>query len=89
MKKEDEKNPAADLVKEFFKKNPEARKLITPQPDGYLFSQGLRDVLSGFGDMDVRECVKSHAFLKALCKHAGMSDEKFDEILNGSDDAVD
>lgn len=89
MKKKDEKNPAADVVKEFFNQNPEARKLITPQPDGHLFSKGLRDALSSFGDMDVRDAVKSPAFLKALCNHAGMSDEKFDEILNGSDDAVD
>ena len=53
------------------------------EKEEFLFSKELRDALQPFAKMDVRECVKSVDFMKALCKHAGMSDDKFDEILNG------
>ena len=51
-----------------------------------FFSKGLRDALSPFGKMDVRDCMRSPDFLRALCKHAGMPDEEFDEIIQGEDD---
>lgn len=69
-------------MKEFFKKNPDAMDSINPQEDGSLFSQELKDALSPFKKMNVKDCVQSVDFWKALCKHAGMSDEKFEEILN-------
>ena len=76
------KNTAAKLVSKFFQENPEAMELLDIQPDGSLFSPEMKEALSPFKDMDVRECVKSVDFMKALCKHAGMSDEQFNEILN-------
>ncbi len=48
----------------------------------YLFSKELRDKLQPFSQMDVRDCLANEDFLRTLCKHAGMSDERFNEILN-------
>lgn len=76
------KKNAKHFAKKFFKENPEARTLIEPQPDGSLFSPELKSALAEFKDMDVRECVSSVDFMRALCRHAGMSDERFEEILN-------
>lgn len=49
----------------------------------YLFSKELRDVLKPFEKMDIRDCIKSAAFCRTLGKHAGMTDEQLDSILNG------
>lgn len=49
----------------------------------YLFSKDLRDALKPFEKMDVKDCIKSAAFCRALGKHAGMSDEQLDRVLNG------
>jgi hypothetical protein len=43
----------------------------------------LIDAMVPFGNMDVRDCINSKEWWKALCDYAGMSDEKFNEILNG------
>lgn len=56
------------------------------EEEKYLFSKELRDAMQPFSKMDARECIKSVDFMKALCKHAGMSDEVFDEILNKGKD---
>lgn len=69
------------LVSGFFQENPEALHLLEPQEDGHIFSKSLRETLEPFSKMDVRDCIKSADFMKALCKHAGMSDEEFQEIL--------
>lgn len=45
--------------------------------DKHLFSKELRDALSSFGKMDVKDALRSPEFLKALCDHAGMSEEEF------------
>jgi hypothetical protein len=50
--------------------------------DKYLFPKELRDTLKPFGHMTAKECIESVDFMKTLCLHAGMSEEKFNEILN-------
>lgn len=76
------KNPAADPIKKFFKENPEAQKLLNPTNDGFVFSKEIRDLLAPFGNMDVREVVKSVEFMKTLSRYAGMSEDQIEEILN-------
>lgn len=83
-KKSDDINPASEMVKDFFKENPEALGLLQPQEDGHLFSKGLRDALEPFKEMNAGDCIRSPDFMKALCKHAGMTDEQFEDILNNA-----
>jgi len=45
-----------------------------------LFSKELVDTLEPFGNMSCEEALESEDFMRALCRHGGMSDEKFDEI---------
>ncbi len=40
--------------------------------DTFLFSKDLREKMSKFGNMDVREALKSPAFFDELLDHAGM-----------------
>lgn len=77
------KKYAAEFVKQFFEENPEAQDLLQPQEDGYLFSKDLRDAMEPFKDMDVNECLESKDWFKALFKHAGISEEEFENILSG------
>ena len=55
--------------------------LLTLQPEGYLFSEDLRNALEPFAKMDIRECLRSLDFLKTVCKHAGISGEEFNELI--------
>jgi len=49
-----------------------------------LFSKALSDTLEPFGSMSCAEALESEYFMRTLCRHGGMSDEKFDEILDES-----
>lgn len=74
-----------DFIGDFFKENPEALEIakeLPPNEDGLLFSKELREAMKPFEKMDVRDCIRSKDFMKALCNHAGMSDEEFNNILN-------
>ncbi len=58
------------------------KKKKDSEKDDFIFSPELRKELSGFGDMDVKDCLRSEDFMRTLCKFGGMSDEEFDKILN-------
>ncbi len=78
-----------DIIQQFFKENPEALKMaksLPPNEDGMLFSKDLRDALKPFEEMTAKEAVGSMDFMKALCKHAGMDDKTFNEILEGENE---
>jgi len=46
-----------------------------------LFSKALSDTLEPFGSMSCAQALESEDFMRALCRHGGMSDEKFNEIV--------
>ena len=76
------KNPAIEPIKKFFKQNPHAEKLLNSSGDGFVFSKEIRELLAPFGNMDLREVVQSVEFMKTLSRHAGMSEEQIEDILN-------
>ncbi len=50
------------------------------QEEKFLFSEKLRNTMAPFKDMSCAEALQSESFMRALCKHGGMADEKFEEI---------
>lgn len=78
-------NKAARLYVEARKQNPELFEEIEndakKRNDGFIFSPELRKALKPFGKMDIRESFSSPDFLKALAKHAGMTDSEFENIM--------
>ena len=59
---------------------------IKDNKGNYLFSKELRDAMAPFADMPANEAIRNPDVLKALMKHAGISDEKMDELLGGEDE---
>jgi len=80
------KDPFIDHLGKVFDENYEGLKQAieileeNPNEDGMLFSKGFRDKMEKFGDLPIEDALRNRDFWKNLCEHAGMSEEKFNEI---------
>jgi hypothetical protein len=81
---DDLNNYFQDIMPHFEILYEEFNKSQHPKPsdisDIPIFSDGLRDVMKPFSNMDVRDCVKNPEFYNALMKYAGMTDEEINSL---------
>lgn len=80
----DSLDTAEAVMQEFFTENPhefeKLRDAAKARGDEFLFSPEIRKSMAPFSQKSVKECLRSEDFFRAVFKHAGCSDEEFEEI---------